>query len=44
MDRAVVVDTFVKLSDMARKAGFEKVVIATRPALRPVEDSGLQIR
>ena len=42
MDRAVVVDTFVKLSDMARKAGFDKVVIATRPALRPVEDPGLE--
>jgi biopolymer transport protein ExbD len=42
MDRAVVVDTFVKLSDMARNAGFDKVVIATRPALRPVEDPALE--
>lgn len=37
MDRAVAVETFVKLSDMARKAGFNQVVMATRPALRPVE-------
>jgi biopolymer transport protein ExbD len=44
MDRAVVMDTFVKLSDMARNAGFEKVVIATRPALRPVENPNLEVR
>ena len=37
MDRAVAVETFVKLSDMARKAGFKQVVMATRPSLRPVE-------
>jgi biopolymer transport protein ExbD len=37
MDRAVAVETFVKLSDMARKAGFSQVVVGTRPALRPVE-------
>jgi len=37
MDREVVVDTFVKLSEMARKAGFANVVLGTRPALRPIE-------
>jgi biopolymer transport protein ExbD len=37
MDRAVAVETFVKLSDMARKAGFAQVVVGTRPTLRPVE-------
>jgi biopolymer transport protein ExbD len=37
MDRAVAVETFVKLSDMARKAGFAQVVVGTRPSLRPVE-------
>lgn len=44
MDRAVVVDTFVRLSDMARKAGFERVVIATRPALRPPENPKAEVR
>src|SRR4051812_5497835 len=44
MDRAVVVDTFVRLSDMARKAGFGRVVIATRPALRPTENPKLDGR
>lgn len=37
MDREVAVNTFVKLSEMARKAGFARVVLGTRPALRPVE-------
>ena len=37
MDRAVAVETFVKLSDMAQKAGFSQVVVGTRPSLRPVE-------
>jgi biopolymer transport protein ExbD len=37
MDREVVVDTCVKLCEMARKAGFEKVLLGTRPALRPSE-------
>ena len=39
MDREVVVDTFVKLSEMARKAGFANVLVGTRPSLRPVEQS-----
>jgi biopolymer transport protein ExbD len=39
MDRAVPIDTFVKLSDMARKAGFEQVLVGTRPGLRPVEEA-----
>ena len=42
MDRAVAVETVVKLSDMARKAGFKQVVMATRPALSPVEAPILQ--
>ena len=42
MDREVVVDTFVKLSEMARKAGFAQVLVATRPSLRPVEQSKTQ--
>jgi biopolymer transport protein ExbD len=42
MDREVVVDIFVKLSEMARKAGFAQVVLGTRPALRPVEQTKLQ--
>jgi len=37
MDREVVVDIFVKLSEMARKAGFVNVVVGTRPSLRPVD-------
>jgi biopolymer transport protein ExbD len=42
MDREVVVDTFVRLSDMARKAGFAQVLLGTRPALRPVEQPRTQ--
>jgi biopolymer transport protein ExbD len=42
MDREVAVDTFVKLSEMARKAGFANVVVGTRPSLRPVEQLKMQ--
>jgi biopolymer transport protein ExbD len=42
MDGEVAIDTFVRLSDMARKAGFERVLVATRPSLRPVEETRLQ--
>jgi biopolymer transport protein ExbD len=38
MDRAVQIGTFVRLSDMARKAGFQNVIVGTRPSLKPVED------
>jgi biopolymer transport protein ExbD len=41
LDRAVAVDTFVRLSEMARKAGFQDVVVGTRPPLKPVSDSML---
>lgn len=44
MDRAVVMDTFVRLSDMARKVGFDRVVIATRPMLRPNENPNIELR
>ena len=42
MDREVVVDTYVKLCEMARKAGFANVLLGTRPALRPSEQSTVQ--
>jgi biopolymer transport protein ExbD len=37
LDKAVAVDTVVQLSEMAREAGFSDVILATRPALKPVE-------
>jgi biopolymer transport protein ExbD len=37
LDKAVAVDTFVQLSEMAREAGFRDAILATRPALKPVE-------
>lgn len=42
MDREVAVDTFVKLSEIARKAGFAEVIVGTRPTLRPVEQTRQQ--
>jgi len=41
LDRATAIETFVRLSDMARKAGFSDVVLATRPPLRPGQESAL---
>jgi biopolymer transport protein ExbD len=37
LDKAVAVETFVRLSEMARKAKFEHVIVATRPPLKPAE-------
>jgi biopolymer transport protein ExbD len=35
LDKAVAIDTFVQLCDMARDAGFADVILATRPMLKP---------
>ncbi len=37
LDRATAVETFVRLSEMARKAGFRDVILGTRPPLKPVD-------
>lgn len=35
LDRSTQVDTFVRLSEMARNAGFKDVIVATREPLKP---------
>lgn len=37
LDKAVAVETFIQLSEMARQAGFRDAVLSTRPPLKPVE-------
>ena len=39
LDRATAVDTFVRLSEMARDAGFKDVILGTRPSLKPVDEN-----
>jgi biopolymer transport protein ExbD len=36
LDKAVAFETIVKLTGMARKAGFSHVILATRPPLKPI--------
>ena len=38
LDKAVAVETFVQLSEMAREAGFGDVILATRPMLKPSQE------
>lgn len=39
LDKAVAVDTFVQLCEMARDAGFNDVILGTRPMLKPVAET-----
>lgn len=39
MDKLVPIEIFVRLSEMARKAGFNHVIVATRPPLGPVAEA-----
>lgn len=39
LDRSTQIDTFVRLSEMARKAGFRDVIVRTRDPLKPADDT-----
>lgn len=39
LDRSTQVDTFVRLSEMARNAGFKDVIVATREPLKPTGET-----
>jgi biopolymer transport protein ExbD len=38
LDKAVEVDTFVQLCEMAREAGFSDVILGTRPMIKPPQE------